>query len=288
MAAAAGGESLVRPKQETGLTTYDQKQSGKYNIHLNIKDVAIIALDAGHLDSGVGDFAEDYYEDYDLSDFTVKPIIGLIDITSDKPSSPSSSSTTPAPPLIHFEPDDEDNQNENASNATAIEEPIIKDPVNKTQSVVIINGAASNESGIAVITSTPAPESLPPKLSLADLANIHSASPFSFPIKPDEIPVQIILEQTHKQKQASRQRPNGHWRLRNRIPATPSSNRRITPPHIDIVHDSDDIAANPPISAIGNDKHRKHSFAHAKRRNCVLNQNGQCQNSNRRFGSPTL
>lgn len=293
MVATAGGESSVQPKRDTGLTTYDQKQTGKYNIHLNIKDVAIIALD-GPFDGGVGDFAEDYYEDYDLSDFTVKPIIGLIDITSNKPS--TSSSTTVPPPLIHFEPDDESNQTESASNGTVIEEPIIKDK-NQTHSVVLITGpplpvtsaiqsddTPSNESGILVTTSTSAPESLPPKLSLADLANVHSASPISFPIKPDEIPVQIILEQSLKQKQSSRQRPSalGHWRLRNRIPATPtpSSNRRITPPHID----SDGIAANP---AIGN-KHRKHSFAHAKRRNCVLNQNGQCQNSNRRFGSPTL
>lgn len=287
-----------REKPETGLTTYDQKQTGKYNIHLNIKDVAIIALDTGRLDSGVGDFGEDYYEDYDLSDFTVKPIFGLIDIASEKPSS-TSSSTTEAP-LIDFEFDDEvpsANQTANtATNDTAVEEPIIKepiikDPINKTQSVVILspntsptvtilqNDATSGSSGIVVTTPTPAIEDLPPKLSLADLANVHSSSSSAhFPTKPNEIPVQIILEPIPANKQSSRDRPNGNWRLRNRVRATPSANRRITPPH-------DDYASNP---AIGNKKQRKTSYAHANRRNCVLDQTGQCQNSNRRFSSPTL
>ncbi|XP_055298720.1 uncharacterized protein LOC129566646 isoform X3 [Sitodiplosis mosellana] len=237
--AAAGASQAARQKPETGLTTYDQKQSGKYNIHLNIKDVAIIALDAGGVDSGVGDFGEDYYEDYDLSDFTVKPIFGLIDIASDKPSS-----STAAPELIHFEPDDEDlaaaNQTDSATNKP-IEEPLIKDPINKTQSVTILSentaSAASilinqtpSSGGIVVTTPTPAPEDLPPKLSLADIANVQSAQK-PFPTKPNEIPVQIILEQLPAHKDLSRQRPNTNWHLRNRIRATPSANRRITPPH---------------------------------------------------------
>lgn len=321
-AAAAGASSLssaTQQKPQTGLTTYDQKQSGKYNIHLNIKDVAIIALDAGHVDGGVGDFQEDYYEDYDLSDFTVKPIFGLIDIASDKPSS-----TTAAPPLIHSEPDNNDDDDdedvatssseETTNKSNAITEPIIKDPINKTQSVTILsentapalsistNGTPST-SGIMVTTSTPAPEDLPPKLTLADIANVQLSAPKPssenrppitlsdlvnaqkpsslslsqfvpsaqkpFPTKPGEIPVQIILEPAHKD--LSRQRPNTDWRFRNRIRATPSANRRITPPH---------------DAAIGNNKHRKNYYAN--RRNCVLDQNGQCQNSNRRFSSPTL
>lgn len=284
--ASQSAASAARQKPETGLTTYDQKQSGKYNIHLNIKDVAIIALDAGGVDSGVGDFGdEDYYEDYDLSDFTVKPIFGLIDITSDKPSS-----TTAAPALIHFEPDNEDaatvaNQTENLT-YKPIEEPLIKDPINKTQSVTILSSESTaaaesistNEtqstSGIVVTTPTPAPEDLPPKihLTLADIANVQSAQkPYS--TKPNEIPVQIILEPSPGHKNLSRQRPNTNWHSRNRIRATPSSNRRITPPH----------------DAIGNNKHRQNYYAHANnRRNCALDQNGQCQNSNRRLSSPTL
>lgn len=287
--AAAGASqsaaSSARQKQETGLTTYDQKQTGKYNIHLNIKDVAIIALDAGRADSNVGDFGEDYYEDYDLSDFTVKPIFGLIDIASDKPSS-----TTTAPPLIHSESDEDNddavtNQTEIPTDKPIVE-PLIKDPINKTQSVTILsvntapdvsysNNETLSTGGIVVTTPTPAPEDLPPKLSLSELlgiANVQSAQK-PFPTKPNEIPVQIVLEQLPAHKDLSRQRPNTNWRLKNRIQATPSSNRRITPPH----------------DAIGNKKHRQNYFAHGnQRRNCVLDQNGHCQNSNRRFSSPTL
>lgn len=278
---ASTPQSASRLKSETGLTTYDQKQSGKYNIHLNIKDVAIIALDAGHIDGGVGDSGEDYYEDYDLSDFTVKPIFGLVDITSDKPSS-----TTAAPPLIHSEPDEDKDDNvdgDEADNHTEsvpiIEEPIIKDPINKTQSVTILSEneamaqSSSEVTGIVVTTPTPASEDLPPKLSLADIANVQSAQK-PFQTKPNEIPVQVILEPIPQNKQSSRQRPNSNGSLTYRLRATTSATRRITPPHDD-------------RTPIGN-KHRKSSFAHANRRNCVLDQNGQCQNSNRRFGSPTL
>lgn len=297
--ASASSSSPSRGKQEpTGLTTYDQKQTGKYNIHLNIKDVAIIALDADHLDSGVGDFGEDYYEDYDLADFTVKPIFGLIDITSDKPTS-----TTAAPSLLHSEADEMDaaNETEIATNGP-IEEPIIKDPVNKTQSVVIISStpvaapdaakpavaspavsilSSSESNGIVVTTPTPS------KPSLADLANVQSAHkpsifPSLFPTKPNEIPVQIILEPaTHKQ--SSRHRPSGNWHLRNRVRPTAGYNRRITPPH-DIDESPSHIASHP---ATGNSVYRKSSLKRQNHHNCALNQNGQCQNS-RRFSSPTL
>lgn len=286
-AAPSSASAPARAKQETGLTTYDQKQTGKYNIHLNIKDVAIIALDADHLDSDVGDFGEDYYEDYDLADFTVKPIFGIIDITSDKPSS-----TTVAPSLIPDEMGTLANETEIAANSSSIEEPLIKDPVNKTQSVVIIGPTPASpavsilngsDSSSGIVVTTPAPT--PAKPSLADLANVQSAHkpsifPFLFPTKPNEIPVQILLEPlTHKQ--ASRHRPSANWHVRNRFHTTPSHNRRITPPHD--IDDSSHSASHP---AIGNSVYRKTSL---KRQNCALSQNGQCQNSNRRqFGSPTL
>lgn len=307
-ASSSSSSSLSSPSHnapETGLTTYDQKQSGKYNIHLNIKDVAIIALDAGGVDGGVGDFNEDYYEDYDVSDFTVKPIFGLIEITSDKPNatlaSQSNSTSTPRP-LFHFEEDLDPtsaNETENAA-VSLIEEPIIKDPVaepaNKTQSVVILLDAENNDTssnGIVVSTSTPTPEFLPPKLPLTDLANVQSAQsppkstvlPALFPTKPNEIPVHLLLDSFPLQKISSRQRPNGNWRLKNRIRATSSHNRRITPPPMDSSHHLGAAAAS---SVLGNNHYRKGSLSHARRRNCVLNSNGQCQNSQRRFSSPTL
>jgi len=70
-----------------GTTTYDQKQTGKYNIHLNIKDVAIIAVGSESLSGGIGDagsFYEDYY-DYDVNDFTINPISAALGVTTKKP-----------------------------------------------------------------------------------------------------------------------------------------------------------------------------------------------------------
>uniref|UniRef100_A0A0A1WNV4 Coiled-coil domain-containing protein 71 n=1 Tax=Zeugodacus cucurbitae TaxID=28588 RepID=A0A0A1WNV4_ZEUCU len=51
---------------------YDQRQSGKYNIRINIKDVAIIEMD----NSGFGDenISEEDYGYYDEEDLTVKPL----------------------------------------------------------------------------------------------------------------------------------------------------------------------------------------------------------------------
>lgn len=40
--------------QKNSNTTYDQRQVGKYNIHLNIKDVSIIALSSEDLIDHIG------------------------------------------------------------------------------------------------------------------------------------------------------------------------------------------------------------------------------------------
>lgn len=205
--------SLVREQRETtGLTTYDQKQTGRYNIHLNIKDVAIIALEADHLDAAVGEFGEDYYDDYDLNDFTVKPIYGIIGIDT----------TTAAPPILHSEPE------KNELNATAASEssdeivnttevvfitssskPIGDSALgtNKTQNVVILNQSPTSlGSGIVVTTPTPSPDSLPPKINASIASEAEKPSgekvhivllpgkPEGESQRPDQIPVQIIME----------------------------------------------------------------------------------------------
>lgn len=180
------------------LTTYDQKQTGKYNIHLNIKDVAIIAVESEGIGGGIGDFGEDYY-DYDISDFTIKPIIGLIGDIPPVNSTPS---------IFHSEPT-ESFELANVTNTTDIqseepnvvvisttvstekssEKPIISG--NKTQNVVILsdqsasttpassgsvtilsyNTTADNDTGIVVTTKTPTAEELPPKIPLNQASN---------------------------------------------------------------------------------------------------------------------
>uniref|UniRef100_A0A1B0FPB5 Uncharacterized protein n=1 Tax=Glossina morsitans morsitans TaxID=37546 RepID=A0A1B0FPB5_GLOMM len=53
-----------------GRVLYDQRQSGKYNIHIIIKDVAIIEMDQNEIVDNNDD--GDYY--YDEEDLTIKPL----------------------------------------------------------------------------------------------------------------------------------------------------------------------------------------------------------------------
>lgn len=50
-------ESLLQPSSKNTTKTslyYDQRQTGKYNINVNIKDVAIISLEPENLSSNIG------------------------------------------------------------------------------------------------------------------------------------------------------------------------------------------------------------------------------------------
>ncbi|XP_022232372.2 cell wall integrity and stress response component 1 [Drosophila obscura] len=74
-----------------GRVVFDQRQSGRYNIHVSIKDVAIIEVGQNDLSEGAYSDAEDYY--YDDSALTIKPIkfsteaIGSSSISSSSSSS---------------------------------------------------------------------------------------------------------------------------------------------------------------------------------------------------------
>ncbi|XP_055592732.1 Krueppel-like factor 12 isoform X2 [Uranotaenia lowii] len=111
MANIAGASSLGKLRKAGGssasggngggskpsLTTYDQRQTGKYNIHVNIKDVQIISVDGDKFDGEFGDDTiYDYGDyDYDPSHLTVNPlpIFGGGGATSPKP--PKSTTKTP-------------------------------------------------------------------------------------------------------------------------------------------------------------------------------------------------
>uniref|UniRef100_A0A1A9WUU9 Uncharacterized protein n=1 Tax=Glossina brevipalpis TaxID=37001 RepID=A0A1A9WUU9_9MUSC len=62
-----------------GRVLYDQRQSGKYNIHIIIKDVAIIEMDQNEIVENNDD--GDYY--YDEEDLTVKPL--ALNLNTNKP-----------------------------------------------------------------------------------------------------------------------------------------------------------------------------------------------------------
>ncbi|KAH8270848.1 hypothetical protein KR018_007192 [Drosophila ironensis] len=74
-----------------GRVVFDQRQTGKYNIHVSIKDVAIIEVGQNGLAEETYNDEEDYY--YDDSALTVKPIK-----FSTEPSSSTTAVTTAPPP----------------------------------------------------------------------------------------------------------------------------------------------------------------------------------------------
>lgn len=233
--------------EKTGLTVYDQKQSGSYNIHLNIKDVAIIAVSNDHAGSDIDSFGPDYYDDYDISDFTVKPLHGLFGIDS------STSTSTSSPPILHSEPDGEsENFNLTESNigdetttswtdvvliTSSTSKPFNSTLIisNKTQNVIILSQDRLDSTipGIVVTTPTPSSESLPVKIDpsvttevekITQAAN-HTAS-FDKNIYsnfPDQIPVQVVLDAPNSRRQSSL--AQNKFKVR----ATPAR-RRITPP----------------------------------------------------------
>jgi hypothetical protein len=82
--------------------TYDQRQTGKYNVNFNIKDVNIFTLEGDTVGGGIGDDLayEDYGDyDYDNSHYTIHPIFGTLGATTKKPTTiadPADASEKPA------------------------------------------------------------------------------------------------------------------------------------------------------------------------------------------------
>ncbi|XP_039480762.1 uncharacterized protein LOC120444862 [Drosophila santomea] len=73
---------------DAGQVVFDQRQTGKFNIHVSIKDVAIIEVGKNGLAEETYNDEEDYY--YDDSALTVKPIR----LTTGSSSSTTTTSTT--------------------------------------------------------------------------------------------------------------------------------------------------------------------------------------------------
>jgi hypothetical protein len=91
-------ENASDTKKSDSRTIYDQRQTGKYNVHVNIKDVQFFSLSDSI--SSLGDYGSyDYGEygqidgdaDYDNSHFTVNPIFANL---GSKPTKPTTTKLT--------------------------------------------------------------------------------------------------------------------------------------------------------------------------------------------------
>lgn len=96
-------ELMDMKKSEATKTFYDQRQTGKYNVHVNIKDVQFFSL-SDSLGNVGGDYAYGDYEDYDLPDtdsdsdydhshLTVNPILALLGAKPTKTTTTTTSTT---------------------------------------------------------------------------------------------------------------------------------------------------------------------------------------------------
>ncbi|XP_049281253.1 uncharacterized protein LOC125762800 [Anopheles funestus] len=98
--------SKIEPQEQESISTYDQRQSGQYNIKVNIKDVKIIFADKDGIEGSLDDDTiYDYGDyDYDPSHLTVSPLpifgIGSVSLTSSKP--PKSSTKVPSSTTIKY------------------------------------------------------------------------------------------------------------------------------------------------------------------------------------------
>lgn len=99
-------QPISEDKKPGGSTTYDQRQSGKYNVHVNIKDVQFFSLSDSL--ASIGDY-EDYGDysdfegigeadtDYDQSHLTVNPVFAFLG--SQKPTTVKPTTSAPTEKL---------------------------------------------------------------------------------------------------------------------------------------------------------------------------------------------
>lgn len=100
-------EAVNVEKLPAGSTTYDQRQTGKYNVHVNIKDVQFFSL-SDALGNVGGDYGEEYPEygeldgfgeaDYDNAALTVNPVFAFL---GSRPTTAKPTTTTTTEKVQH-------------------------------------------------------------------------------------------------------------------------------------------------------------------------------------------
>jgi hypothetical protein len=201
-------ENSKDDRKASGLTNYDQRQTGKYNLHVNIKDVQFFAISdslagiGGDYESDYGDYAplESEDSDYDISHLTVNPIFAFL---GSKPTSPkpSTTTTTAATESTTLKPDPIKVQETTTTSKTSV-----NNQPSTTDATVSIKQDIESESKpdststnkITTTSETTKKPSLPPKVNET--------------IDYEEIPVEVLYyrNQAQKEQQAKRRHDNGN------------------------------------------------------------------------------
>jgi hypothetical protein len=188
-------------KKAAGTTTYDQRQTGKYNVHLSIKDVQFFSLSDSLASIGgeypdYGDYGtlEGYGEndtDYDAAHLTVNPLFAFLGA---KPATQKPTTTAPAT-----------EKNQSSSEAPSISTTIQPD-TSTTEKAETTTVAAKQDSESEV------------KASSAKPAPAGDKKP-SEAIDYEEIPVEVQYYRANHQKLPSAGRQAAINRFRKRQPS---------------------------------------------------------------------
>lgn len=160
-------------------TVYDQRQTGKFNLHVNIKDVHLINLqdsissigDYGAYDYGDYESSEGTDGDYDISHLTVSPIFAFL---GSKPTKPSTTTKATTEKVSEMATESQDSNKDEAS-TTAKQE---------LETTVKQENVSTNS-----LTSTP-----------ATVKPVFSPIKVNESIDYEEIPVEVQYYRTNQSK----------------------------------------------------------------------------------------
>lgn len=197
-----------------GSTTYDQRQTGKYNLHVNIKDVQFFSLSDSL--ASIGDYSDygDYGDfepigdpdtDYDTAHLTVNPVFAFLG--SQKPTTPKPIASSPVTEKLPSSLN-ESSSSSNESTLSSIKDEATTEKASSSSSSSANINKQDSESEIkdsTVYTTKPAP---------VDDKKTQQDEPIDY----EEIPVEVQYYRQHHQKVASNGR-NAINRFHKRQPS---------------------------------------------------------------------
>lgn len=235
-----------RGKQQNGdpqksVEAYDQRQSGKYNIHINVKDVQLIKLDDFKIGDDYsygdyGDYGSDAEYDYDVSNLTTSPVWAHLGTdkptTSTKKPKPTVAPSKPVKPVVASTENSEKITSSTSSpvisETSSIETPTINRIEENSSSSLI-----SNESEDLKPDMHDKPDSTTKEPVAATTTTIKSTTVTQTqePIDYEEIPVQVIYERRKHNNYGNQQKKGGNGGGRKRFNKRPSPSVQVIEPH---------------------------------------------------------
>lgn len=192
--------------------TYDQRQNGKVNVHISIKDVAIILQSESGLGGGVEDDVN-YDYDYDYDHLTVKPngIWATLGASSLSPPSSSPSNPPPTPMISSTLAPELSNNNSSPAIYTTESDQVDDASVQPMETLSEASHPFPGNISSAVDSALATEEEVVPVVNSTTAKPSHVRPPHKYAWNGDldEIPVEVIIEPVLKHKQRQHVIPGG-------------------------------------------------------------------------------